>query len=111
MAKRHLTFAAFGLLVAQLFGSSVVGLAHARESFDAPRHIESASSDQCLVIHDAARCVTCALAHVRAAAPAAAVFLPALLPVRRALSPVVAELHTLAATHSGDARAPPISPG
>ncbi len=111
MAKSHLTVAAFGLLVAQLFGSSVVGLAHARESFDAPRHIESAGSDQCLVIHDAARCVTCAFAHSRPAAPAAAVFLPILLPVRRAPSPVVAAPQTLAATHSGDARAPPISPG
>jgi len=111
MAKRHLPFAAFGLLVAQLFGSSVVGLAHARESLDAPHHIESASSDECLVIHDAARCVTCAYAQARAATPRAAVFLPALLPERRAASPVVADPRALAATHGGDARAPPVSLG
>ena len=109
MTKRRRTFAAFGLVAAQLFGSSVVALSHAREQLDAPRHIESANSEQCLVVHDEARCVTCAFTHARGAMPVATVILPALPPVRHAAPPAVASLHPRAATHSSDARAPPIS--
>jgi hypothetical protein len=111
MTRRRGRLAALALLAAQLFGSSAVGLLHAREPFDAPRHIESASSDQCLVIHDATRCVTCAFAHARAVAPAPTVFLPALLPVRRTASPVIADPVALAAHPSADARAPPAPQG
>lgn len=109
MTKRRRTFVAFGLVAAQLFGSSVVALSHAREQLDAPRHIESTTSEQCLVVHDEARCVTCAFTHGRGAMPVATVILPALPPVRPAAPPTVASLDTRAATHSSDARAPPIS--
>lgn len=109
MTKRRRTFVAFGLVAAQLFGSSVVALSHTREKLDAPRHIESANSEQCLVVHDEARCVTCAFTHARGAAAVATVFLPTLPPVLDAAPPTVARLHAHAVTHSGDARAPPTS--
>ena len=109
MTKQHRTFVAFGLVAAQLFGGSVVSLAHARERLDAPRHIESATSEQCLVVHDEARCVTCAFTHARATAATATVIIPALPPARLIAPPQVTGLHARAATHSGNARAPPIS--
>jgi hypothetical protein len=102
--------AALGLLIAQLVVSGAVGVVHARERRDSPRHIESATTDQCLVVHDATRCLTCALAHARAVSPAG-VFDPALPPVGRAASPVLAAPRVIAPTYSGDARAPPAPQG
>lgn len=102
---------AFGLLVAQLLGSGAVSLAHARERVDAPHHIESAQSGQCLVVHDAATCVLCAFAQARASAPAplaTAFVLPA---TTRSTAPALAALPRVPAPPGGDARAPPPAQG
>lgn len=101
----------FGLLVAQLGAGGATSLAHARERLDAPRHIEAASSDQCLVLHDATRCVVCAFAHARATAPADRAITLVLPAITAGASPVVAAPYVIAASHSGDARAPPHSQG
>jgi hypothetical protein len=102
---------AFALLAAQLLGSGVVSLAHARERFDAPRHIESVQHEQCLVVHDAATCVLCAFAHTRAPAPAAPEGAVAPPPEPHPTAPVIARLRPLSLPHSGEARAPPPSQG
>ncbi len=102
---------AFALLAAQLLGSGVVSLAHARERFDAPRHIESAQNEQCLVVHDAATCVLCAFAHTRGPAPAAPDAAVAPPPEAHPAAPVIARLRPLSLPRGGDARAPPPAQG
>ena len=99
----------FGLLLAQLGAGGATSLAHARERLDAPRHIESASTEQCLVVHDATRCVVCAFSHARATAPADRGVILALPAVSGSASPVVAAPFAERLSRSADARAPPLS--
>jgi hypothetical protein len=111
MTHRRASAIALALIVTQLTWSAVVGVAHARERFDAPRHIESAQHEQCLVVHDAATCVLCAFAHTRAPAPAAPEGAVAPPPEPHPTAPVIARLRPLSLPHSGEARAPPPSQG
>lgn len=101
----------FGLLAAQLVASGAVSLAHARERYDAPRHIESTTSDLCLAVHDATRCVLCAWSHVRTEVPPQRVMAPASADVTNTWSLVVAEPHPAPAITQAQARAPPTLPG
>ncbi len=47
------------LVVVQALASGAVTLAHARERFSAPAHVESRHSSGCLVLHDELRCALC----------------------------------------------------
>jgi len=47
------------LVVVQALASGAVTLAHAREPFSAPAHVEARHSSGCLVLHDELRCALC----------------------------------------------------
>ena len=47
------------LVVVQALASGAVTLAHARERFSAPAHVEAQHSSDCLVLHDELRCALC----------------------------------------------------
>ena len=100
---------AFSLLLVQLLGGGIVGLAHTREPLDAPRRIESAQHEHCPVLHDATVCIMCSFSHNRAATATPNGSVIALLPTTLTRSPNVAGPGAASARLTGDARAPPPS--
>ena len=47
------------LVVVQTLASGAVTLAHARERFSEPAHVEARHSSGCVVLHDELRCALC----------------------------------------------------
>ena len=96
------------LLAAQMVASGAASLAHARERYDAPHHIESTTGEQCLSVHDATRCVLCAWSHARSDVPPQRAVTPSTADVEGIWLPAVTQPHQAAEHHAARARAPPL---